>query len=77
MQRERALHLDFVMNFDEYVHALDDCLRFDFLHDRIVKRRDDDQDRIGPKGARFGHLPGVDHEILAQDRQFARPARGD
>ena len=45
--------------------------------DAIIERGDDDQDRIGADRARFGDLPWIDHEILAQRRQIAGGARGD
>ena len=35
----------------------------------------DDQDAVGAPGARFGHLIGVEHEVLAQHRQAAGGAR--
>ena len=44
---------------------------------RVVERGDDQQDRVGADRARFGDLPRIDHEILAQDRQAHGGARGD
>ncbi len=51
--------------------------QFDFAHLRIVQRRNDDQDRIGPHRAGFGTLPRIDHEILPDHRQVAGRACGD
>ena len=42
----------------------------------VVDRRHDDQDAVGAPGPRFGDLVGVVHEVLAQDRERGRGARG-
>ena len=41
----------------------------DILRRGVVERCHDDQDAVGAVGARFDHLVGVVHEILAQHRQ--------
>ena len=46
--------------------------RFELGRAGIVDRGHDDEDAIGAVGARFRHLIGVVHEILAQHRQRAR-----
>jgi hypothetical protein len=39
-----------------------------------LQRGDDEQDRVGAGDRRLVHLVGVDHEVLAQDRQGRRGA---
>ena len=46
---------------------------FELARGRVVERRHDDQDAVGAPGARFRHLIGLEHEILAQRRQRASP----
>src|SRR5580698_1577819 len=75
LQAQRALELLFVMHFDERVHAERGCGRFQLGRASIVDRGHDDQDAIGTISARFGHLIGVVHEILAQHRQRHGGAR--
>jgi hypothetical protein len=38
---------------------------------RVVHHGQDHQDGVGFQGAGLGHLPGVDQELLGQDRQGA------
>ncbi len=45
----------------------------DLEHLPVVQRGDDDEDCVGAQRARLRHLPGIDHEILAQRRQATRP----
>ena len=42
----------------------------------LGQRRDDQQDRVGARGEGLQYLVGVDDEVLAQDRQAGRRARG-
>ena len=65
------------MDFYQYVHAIFHRGPFDLHHRTIIECGDYDQDRISAECARFGHLPGIDHEILAQDGQFAGRSRFD
>ena len=64
-----AFHFGLVMHFNQHVHAAFDRCGFNFRHRAIFKRGDDNQDCIRANAARFGNLPRVDHEILAQYRQ--------
>ena len=43
----------------------------------VVERRHDDEDAVRAQRARFGHLVGVVHEVLAQHRQRGRGAGRD
>ena len=43
----------------------------------VVERGDDDQDRVGADARGLGDLPGIDHEVLAQDGQRHGVAGGD
>ena len=63
------------MHLDQHVHPALDRGGLDLRHPEVLERRDDDQDRVGAERARFGHLPGIDHEILAQARAARRPSR--
>ena len=74
-QPQRALEFLLVMHFDQHVHAEREGCRFEFGGGGVVDRGHDDQDAVGARGARFRHLIGVVHEILAQHRQRARRAR--
>src|SRR3984957_7045191 len=75
LQPQRPLELFLVMHFDERVHAERGSGRFQLGRADIVDRGHDDQDAIGAVTARFGHLIGVVHEILAQHRQRRGGAR--
>ena len=70
-----ALHLGGVVHLDQGVHAAFDRGGLYLLHLGVVQGGDDDQDGVSPQRARFVHLPGVDHEVLAQHRDRYRPAR--
>jgi hypothetical protein len=41
----------------------------------VVDHGHDDEDAVGPPGAGFGDLVGVEHEVLAQHRQAGGGAR--
>ena len=47
----------------------------EFRHFHVGQRRRDQQDAIGAGQTRLGDLPGVDHEILAQQRKVSGAAR--
>ena len=69
---QRALELGLVVHLDQHVHA--ERERRVLERPRAVassSARHDDQDAVGAPGARFGHLIGLEHEILAQHRQRA------
>ena len=74
---ERAVEFRGVMDFDQHVHAMGEGGGFDLGHLCVGERRDDDQDRISAERARFRHLPGIDHEVLAQHGEGAGGAGGD
>lgn len=65
----RALQLRLVMDFDQHAHAhgLGSGLEFDRL--AMVEHGQDQENGVGPHGACFMDLVGIDHEVLAQDRQ--------
>ena len=64
-----------VVHFDKRIHAERHRRRFKLGGAGVVDRGHDDQDAIGAVGARFRHLVGVVHEILAQGRQRRCRAR--
>jgi len=74
-QPQRALKLGLVMHFDQHVHAERERRRLELGGGRVVERRHDDENAIGSSCARFRHLIGFVHEILAQRRQRAGGAR--
>ena len=77
LQRQGAGELMFVVDFDQHIHLeimrrLVECAR------RVVlDGSHDDEDRVGAPGARLEHLIGIIHEVLAQNGQMHRAARGD
>ena len=73
LQRPRQFR--FVMDLDENVDPEREGRRLEFGGAAVVDRGQDDEDTIGAGGARFHHLIGVVHEILAQHRQRACGAR--
>ena len=75
LELQRTLELALIVHLDE--HGKPELLRnaFEIFHARRLERRGDEQDAVGAGRARFVHLIGVDHEILAQHRQRARRAR--
>src|SRR5215475_4849308 len=75
-QLECALELGLVVHLQQHIHAVGEGGGLKFLRQRVGDARHDDQDAIGAPGARFRHLIGVVHEILAQRRQFGGGACG-
>ena len=73
--RSARVKLVLVVDFDQHVHAERKRRRLELGRAGIVDRRHDDEDAVGAGSARFGHLVGVVHEILAQHRQRAGRAR--
>ena len=63
------------MDFDQHVHAKRNRRVLEILRDDVVERGHDDQDAVRVMGAGFGHLIGVEQEILAQHRQAGCRAR--
>ena len=74
-QAQRSRQLLLIVDLDEHVHAERERRRFEVRRAGIIDRGHDDEDAIGAGDARFGHLIGVVHEILAQHRQRAGRAR--
>ena len=74
-QLQRRGQLVAVMHFHQHVQAQFQRAGFQFRHQAVVERRDDQQDRIGAHRARFVDLVHVDHEVLAQHRNLAGGAR--
>jgi hypothetical protein len=73
---QRPLEFRRIVHLDQHVHAEFDRGGFELLRHRIVERRHDQEDAIGADRAGFEHLIGIEHEILAQDRQVDRgPSR--
>src|ERR1041385_454433 len=72
-----AIELIAVMDLDQHVHAMRDCRSLEVARRSVVERRHDDQDAVGAVRPRLGYLPGVVHEILAQDRERGGRARRD
>src|SRR3569623_2089342 len=58
-----------IVNFEQHVHSEIERRVFDVARRCVIQRGHDDQDAIGAMRARFHHLIGVVHEILAQHRQ--------
>ena len=75
-QFQGAIELGTIMDLDQHVHAVGRTRVLDILRRGIVERGHDDQDAIGAMRARFRHLIGVEHEILAQHGQIGGGARG-
>jgi hypothetical protein len=69
------LKLLLIVDLDEHVHAERKRRRFKLRRFGVFQRGHDDEDAIGAGGARFRHLVGIVHKILAQHRQGARRAR--
>ncbi len=63
---EGPVELGGVVDLDERGHAELARLVVEVAHQRVVERRDDEQDEVGAVGAGLSHLVGVDHEVLAQ-----------
>ncbi|MNM90401.1 hypothetical protein D3C81_1026610 [compost metagenome] len=59
------------MHFDQHVEVEVLGHRSQFRHARIFQGGHDQQDAVGTDGARFDHLVGIDHEVLADHRQLA------
>ena len=74
-ERQGAVEFGFVMRLDQHVHM--QVMRRDIEGARllIVDAGHDDENAVGAGGARFKDLIGVEHEILAQDRQMGGGAR--
>ena len=75
-QRPRPLEFSRVVDFDQDGQASVDRCLFELAQLSVVERGDDEQDAVRPHGPGLRHLVGVDHEVLAQDREFARRPRG-
>ena len=63
------------MDLDEDIKPVGDGDGFQFGSLGIGQRRHDQQDRVGAEAARLDDLPGIDDEVLADDRQVAGVAR--
>ena len=74
---KREVELATIVDFDEHRHPERSGLRLQFAHVRGLERRDDQQDAVGAQGACLVDLVGIDHEVLAQDREPGSGARGD
>src|SRR6185437_10928193 len=74
---ERSLELGTVVNLDQHVHPERARLRGEHGERRVVERRNDQEDRVGAKRARFRYLVVVDDELLPQRREPARGTRLD
>ena len=72
---KRAFEFIFIMNLDKDIKILLPRSILNFGHNDVIKRRDNDQDSISAHLPRFGALPRVDHEILADDGQVTCYAR--
>ena len=73
-QPQRALELGLVVHLDQHVHAERERRRFELAR-RSASSTAAMMMRMqsAPQRARFRHLIGVEHEILAQRRQRGRP----
>ena len=76
VELERPGKLGLVMHFGEHVHAEIGRRLGQVSRRGVVDRRHDDEDAIGAERAGLHHLVGVDHEVLAQDGEGGRLARG-
>src|SRR5690606_20604609 len=70
-QPQRALELGGVVHLHQHVHAALQRLRREVAQPRVVQAGHDQQHAVGAEHARLVDLPGVDDEVLAQDRQRA------
>ena len=59
------------MNLHEHVHSERCGSAFELGGTSVIDRSHDDEDAIGPGGARFEHLVRIVHEVLAEGRQRA------
>ena len=76
VQAERPIQFRLVVDLDEDIHA--ELLRrvHKFHRPAVVHRRHDEQNTVGAEDPRLDDLVGIQHEILAQDRQDdRRPGR--
>ena len=73
-QHERPLQLLAVVDLGQDVHAERLGQARKFLEARVREARHDEEHAVRPQQARFVDLVGVDHEVLAQDRQGASGA---
>ena len=77
VEAERAVELDLVVHFDQRVHAPLGGGVEQIARRVVADGGEDDEDAVGAPGAGFGHLVGLEHEVLAQHRQLRRAARLD
>ncbi len=75
LELERALQLGAVVHFHQHGHIEAEGNGLELGHLGIGQAGGDEQDAVGPHGARFVDLVGIDHEVLAQHRQVAAGAR--
>ncbi len=71
---QRAVQFGLVMHFDQHIHAVAEGGGFEIGGQRVIDHRHDDQDAIAAPGAGFGHLIGIEQEVLAQCRKRRRGA---
>ena len=76
-QQQRPIAFGGVMDFDQHIEVVRHGDRFELGGLGIRQCRHDQQHGIGTDGAGLDDLPGVDDEILADDRQCAGGARSD
>ncbi len=70
-ETHRAFEFGLVMHLDEHIHAVMRRRRRHLGCRIVIEHGKDQQHRIGAERARFGDLPDVYHEILAQSGQAA------
>ena len=76
VEAQRPVELGLVMHLGENVHAESARCLGQAPCGRIVNGGENDEDAIGAERARLDHLIGIEHKVLAQDREPRRVARG-
>src|SRR5262245_32180615 len=75
IQAQRAVELASVVHFRDGIHIPGLGVGAQRAGGHVINRGHDDQDAVGAKRPRLGHLIAVEHEILAQHRQRRGRAR--
>ncbi len=76
VERQRPRQFGAVVHFNQHGQTKTQRVSFQIVQLGVVERGDDKQNRVGADGARFGDLPAVDDEVLADHRQVAGGTRG-